>query len=65
MEGCLTSDYSAARGHLERAYDALKGQDETSARLRETLDLLIEAVATAEYSRPAKVVDHPAKASRR
>jgi hypothetical protein len=59
----MTSEFSAARVHLERAYDALHGDDETSSTTRQALDLLIEAVADAEYRRPsAKVIDLPIRA---
>jgi len=59
----MKSEFSAARVHLERAYDALHGDDETSSKTREALDLLIEAVAAAEYSRPsAKVIALPSRA---
>ncbi len=51
MEGNLTSDFAAARLHLHRAYDYLRGNDETSYATREALDILIEAVAAAEYAR--------------
>ena len=59
----MKSEFSAARVHLERAYDALRGDDETSSKTREALDLLIEAVAVAEYRRPsATVIDLPIRA---
>jgi hypothetical protein len=59
----MKSEFSAARVHLERAYDALRGDDETSCKTREALDLLIEAVAVAEYSRPsATVINLPIRA---
>ena len=59
----MKSEFSAARVHLERAYDALHGDDETSNKTREALDLLIEAVAVAEYSRPsATVINLPVRA---
>ncbi|WP_421916551.1 hypothetical protein [Mesorhizobium sp.] len=59
----MKSEFSAARIHLERAYDALHGDDETSSNTRQALDLLIEAVAAAEYSRPsATVIDLPIRA---
>jgi len=51
-EGPLTSDFSAARSHLDRAYYHLRGRDETSLRARDALDILIEAIATAEHTRP-------------
>jgi hypothetical protein len=56
-ENQMSSDFTAARLHLERAYHHLVGNDETSRRVGEALDLLIEAVATAECQRPeTKVV---------
>ena len=60
MEGPLTSDFSAARIHLERAYHYLRGNDETSRSACEALDLLIETVAEAQHRRPeAGVVEFP------
>lgn len=56
------SDFSAARLHLQRAYDYLRGSDETSKHAREALDLLIEAVAAMEYQRPrGRVLEFPEK----
>ena len=52
MEGPLTSDFSAARIHLERAYHYLRGNDETSRLTCEALDLLIETVAEAQHRQP-------------
>ncbi|MBN9220186.1 MAG: hypothetical protein J0I79_19755 [Mesorhizobium sp.] len=48
----MTSDFSAAGIHLERACHYLQGTDHTSVEARQALDLLIEAVAVAECSRP-------------
>jgi hypothetical protein len=60
MEGPLTSDFSAARIHLERAYHYLRGNDETSRSTCEALDLLIETVAEAQHKRPeAGVLEFP------
>ena len=60
MEGSLTSDFSAARVHLERAYHYLRGDDETSRSACEALDLLIEAVAEAQHRRSeAEVLEFP------
>jgi hypothetical protein len=54
----LTSDFAAARLHLQRAYDYLRGNDEISHKTREAVDLLIEAVAVAEHRRPpARVLE--------
>jgi hypothetical protein len=49
MERPLTSDFSAARIHLERAYHYLQGNDETSRTACDALDLLIETVAEAQH----------------
>ncbi|TPI53787.1 hypothetical protein FJ959_15355 [Mesorhizobium sp. B2-2-4] len=63
MEGSLTSDFSAARVHLERAYHYLRGDDETSRSACEALDLLIEAVAEAQHRRSeAEVLEFPRSA---
>jgi hypothetical protein len=65
MEGPLTSDFSAARIHLERAYHYLRGNDEASRAACETLDLLIETVAEAQHKRPeAGVLEFPRSAAR-
>ncbi|MBZ9797723.1 hypothetical protein [Mesorhizobium sp. ES1-4] len=48
----MTSDFSAARLHLERAYHYLHGNDETSRSTCEALDLLIEAVTEAQHRKP-------------
>lgn len=43
------SNFSAARVHLELALDHLTGSDKITVQAREAIDLLIEAVATAEH----------------
>ncbi|MER9858607.1 hypothetical protein NKJ54_30990 [Mesorhizobium sp. M0098] len=48
----MTSDFSAARVHLERAYDYLCGDAPMSQRGREALDLIIEAIAAEEFKQP-------------
>lgn len=50
----MDSDFSAARLHLERASQHLQGDDHFSAKTRQALDLLIEAVAAEQYRRPAR-----------
>jgi hypothetical protein len=56
----IMSDFAAARVHLERAFDYLKGNDDLSHNAREALDLLIEAVAVAQYRRPqGEVLTYP------
>lgn len=47
----MTSDFSAARIHLERAGHYLRGGDQISQKVCDALDLLLEADATAEYFR--------------
>ncbi|TJV37737.1 MAG: hypothetical protein E5Y02_32130 [Mesorhizobium sp.] len=65
MEGPLTSDFSAARVHLERAYHYLRGNDETSRAACDALDLLIETVAEAQHRRPeVGVVEFPRSTAR-
>ena len=65
MEGPLTSDFSAARVHLERAYHYLRGDDETSRSACDALDLLIEAVTEAQHKRPkAGVLEFPQSPAR-
>ncbi|MGX9181736.1 hypothetical protein [Mesorhizobium sp. BHbdii] len=60
MEASLTTDFAAAWLHLDRAYHYLSGDDDTSRKSRAALDLLLEAIATAQYSRPrGKVVQFP------
>ncbi|TPM34275.1 hypothetical protein [Mesorhizobium sp. B2-3-4] len=61
----MTSDFSAARLHLERAYDYLRGNDETSRSACVALDLLIETVAEAQHRKPEPgVLEFPQAAMR-
>ncbi|MBZ9675676.1 hypothetical protein [Mesorhizobium sp. ES1-1] len=61
----MTSDFTAAHVHLERACYYLRGNDETSRSLRDTLDLVIEAVVEAQHRRPStEVVEFPHQAAR-
>lgn len=56
----MKSDFAAAHLHLERACHYLRGGDETSSEVRVALDLLIEAIVAAQYTRPvADVVEFP------
>jgi hypothetical protein len=64
-EKAVTSDFAAARVHLQRAFDYLRGSDETSRTACEALDVLINAVATAEYSSQDTVVPFPRFVERR
>lgn len=66
MERPLTSDFSAARIHLERAYHYLQGNDETSRAACDALDLLIETVAEAQHRPPdSGVLEFPQSTARR
>ena len=47
----MRSDFSGARQCLERAFDLLQGSDRLSEEAREAISLLIEVMATKEYSR--------------
>ena len=66
MERPLTSDFSAARINLERAYHYLQGNDDTSRTDCDALDLLIETVAEAQH-RPSEagVLEFPQPTTRR
>ncbi|WP_374120356.1 hypothetical protein [Mesorhizobium onobrychidis] len=62
----MTSDFAAAHLHLERACHYLRGDDETSSAARAALDILIDAIAAAQYKRPpADVVEFPKTARQR
>ncbi|MCR4268040.1 hypothetical protein [Nitratireductor sp. ZSWI3] len=49
----MKSDFSAARLHLERAQDYLRGSDATSEQIRQALDCLIDAVAAEQCCKPS------------
>lgn len=56
----MDSDFTAARAYLERAHDVLRGNDKTSRQTKLALDLLIEAVAVAEFRRKgAEIISFP------
>ncbi len=60
----MQSDFAAARLCLERAHSMMKGEDPRSGMLREAIELLVEAVITAEHSQAAaaaKVVPFPSR----
>ncbi|GLS30302.1 hypothetical protein SAMN04488498_103387 [Mesorhizobium albiziae] len=60
----MQSNFAAARALLERAQEMLIGDDERSVKMREALDMLIEAALTAEHSQPpvaGNVVSFPGK----
>lgn len=49
----MPSNFAQARELLEHAWLQLPGNDETSVTTRQALDLLIEALARAEYTKPS------------
>ncbi|MER9712074.1 hypothetical protein NKJ13_17685 [Mesorhizobium sp. M0174] len=56
----MRSDFAAARELLECAQNRLYGADETSRRVNEALDALIEEIAIAEFrNAPLTVVPFP------
>lgn len=50
----MQTDFAVVRQYLEGAWLHLHGDDELACQLREALDHLIETVAVAECSRPAR-----------
>ena len=62
----METEFKAVRHHLASALTYLVGRDETTARFREALDLLVEAATEAEHRRPdPKVVPFRARPDRR
>jgi hypothetical protein len=60
MEGIMKSDFTTACKLLEQASLAMSGTDDTSRRCRLAIEMLIEAVAKAEYTPPsAEIVRFP------
>ena len=58
----MPSEFALAREYLEQAWLRLSGDDETSVKSRTAIDLLIEAVAQAEYTKaygPADILSFP------
>ncbi|MER9925937.1 hypothetical protein NKJ84_24070 [Mesorhizobium sp. M0048] len=56
----MRSDFAAARELLECAQKRLCGADETSQRVNQALDALIEEIAIAEFRKaPLTVVPFP------
>ncbi len=47
----MKSDFAAAHLHLDRACHYLRGDDEVSRAALAALDIVIEAVATAQHTR--------------
>ena len=52
MEIALTSDFATAQVHLNRALHDLRGNDDVSSKARQAIEMLIEAIMTAEHTRP-------------
>jgi hypothetical protein len=48
----MNSNFGDARELLEQAWLQLQGDDETSRKSRFAIDILVEAIATAEHSKP-------------
>ena len=62
----METDFKAVRYHLACALAHLAGRDETTARLRAALYLMLEAATVAEHRRPdPKVVPFRARWDRR
>lgn len=57
----MQTDFAALRQYLEGAWLQARGEDEATCKIRDTLDLLIEAAAAAErYSpQPSAIVLFP------
>lgn len=53
----MDSDFTAARIALEQALERLQGDDATSVQAREALDVLIEAIIAAEFTRQPGVAN--------
>lgn len=48
----MKSNFAHARELLEQAWLQLPGDDDTSKRSRQAIDLLLDAITTAEFSSP-------------
>ena len=58
----METDFATLRQYLEGAWIQARGNDDATRKIREALDLLIEAALLAERSRPpqrAKVLTFP------
>ena len=53
----METDFAALRRYLEDAWLQARGDDTTSWKVREMLDVLIEGVLLAEHSRPTPEAD--------
>lgn len=64
----MTSNFTRARELLAKAKRELSGDDETSLKSRQALDLLIGVILTEEYSSPpsaAEIISFEQEARRR
>jgi hypothetical protein len=52
LEAGMASDFAYARELLEHAWLKLSGDDETSIKSRQAIDILIEAITAAEHTMP-------------
>lgn len=60
----MSSDFAAARVHLDRAYHYLQGNDEISRNARDALDIVMEAVIVAECRKEsAQIISFPNRRS--
>jgi len=67
LEAIMPSEFALAREYLEQAWLRLSGEDDTSVKSRAAIDLLIEAVARAEYTKrhgAAEILPFPTGAAR-
>jgi hypothetical protein len=56
----MASDFAYARELLEHAWLKLSGDDETSIKSRQAIDILIDVITTAEHTMPrgrAKILE--------
>ena len=61
----MQTDFAALRQYLEGAWLQVHGDDQLASQLRTVLDELIETVAAAECSRPARraeILNFPSRA---
>jgi hypothetical protein len=61
----METDFAVLRQYLEAAWLQARGNDETTRKVRSVLDLLIEDVLQAEYTRPRQAADVLALSRRR
>lgn len=57
----MRSNYLAARENLEKAYEHLQADDETSRKMREAIGILIDAMVVVQFKRKGQVLEFPLK----